>query len=84
MNYKQTQLPGSYFHVYNRAPNNELVFTNTGSYHFFLKLLKGNLEKYEISMISYCLMPNHFHMLVQLNKEFSLSPFIQHTLNSYV
>lgn len=79
-----TQTPGCYFHVYNRAPNNGLVFSDLGSYLYFVKIVKENLEKYDISIISYCLMPNHFHILVRIHKEYSLSPFIRQILNTYV
>lgn len=84
MNSYQSQIQGSYFHVYNRALSGSLIFTDEGSYSYFLRLLKENLNKYELALISYCLMPNHFHLLVQLHKEFSLTLFIRRLLNTYV
>jgi len=59
--------PGKYYHIYNRGNNKEILFRETGNYEYFLRLY----DKY-ISPIAqtyaWCLMPNHFHLLIQVKE----------------
>ena len=55
------------------------------NYLYFLGRMKFYSNKYKIKILSYCLMPNHFHLfLKQTTDEFSISLFISSLLNSYV
>ena len=51
------------YHVYNRGNNRQTIFFMEENYLFFLrkirKLLLPNCE-----LLAYCLMPNHFHLLI--------------------
>ena len=54
------------YHIYNRGNNRQLIFFDDKNYLFFLKKIK----KYIIpncELLAYCLMPNHFHFLIQAN-----------------
>ncbi|CAC9568125.1 hypothetical protein [uncultured Gammaproteobacteria bacterium] len=44
--------------------------------NIFLTLLKTGLEKENIELHAYCLMPNHFHLLIVPRDENSLSKFM--------
>ena len=59
---------GFYYHIYNRGNNYENIFINENDYLHFLK----NYEIY-ISPIAdtfaWCLMKNHFHLLVRIKEE---------------
>ena len=50
------------YHIFNRS--NEQVFFERNNYIFFLRKIKS-LVKTECELLAWCLMPNHFHMLVQ-------------------
>src|SRR5690554_1635491 len=58
----------SYYHIYNHANGNENLFREEKNYSFFL-------QKYELHInpiaetIAWCLMPNHFHLLVKIKSE---------------
>lgn len=58
-------LPNRYYHIYNRGNNREKLFYQPANYAFFLqryfKFCYPVLETY-----AYCLMSNHFHMLVSV------------------
>ena len=54
------------YHIYNRS--NEIVFRNKSNYLFFLKKLRIHILPYA-DILAYCLMPNHFHLLIQVNIE---------------
>ena len=54
-----------YYHFFNRGNNTEIIFTEAENYVYFLKLI----EKYLIpiaDIYSYCLLPNHFHLILRI------------------
>ena len=74
----------TYHHLYNRGANKQLIFFEKTNYTYFLEKLRNYKGKYKIEVLSYCLMPNHFHLFVrQLQNELSISDFISSLLNSY-
>lgn len=61
-------IEGSFYHIYNRGNNRKLIFFQERNYEFFLNKIK----KYVVpnaNLLAWCLMPNHFHLLVQVNQE---------------
>jgi putative transposase len=58
----------SYYHIYNRGINGCLIFENDENKNFFLKQLSKYLLG-KISIFGYCLMNNHFHLVIRLNVE---------------
>jgi len=59
---------GKVYHIFNKAIGSERLFRTETDYHFFLQKLKRFITPYA-KMLSYCLIPNHFHLLVQLKEE---------------
>lgn len=56
------------YHIYNRSIGNELLFRKEKDYYFFLQ----KLERYILpiaDIYAYCLMPNHFHLLIRTRIE---------------
>ncbi len=75
----------TYHHLYNRGANNGIIFFDRESYLYFLKRMKHYKEQYKIEILSYCLMPNHFHLFIkQQTEDLTISHFISALLNSYV
>ncbi len=60
--------PGHFYHVYNRGNNKENIFRTEENYNFFLKLVKKYLLLVT-DIYCYCLMPNHFHLIVKIKEE---------------
>lgn len=58
-------LPGTFYHVYNRGNNKEDIFLSPENYNFFLQRFHRYLGK-KVNLHAYCLMPNHFHLLVEV------------------
>jgi putative transposase len=59
---------GGFYHVYNIGNNRETIFKEDCNYDFFLRRLQfyvGGL----VHIHAYCLMPNHFHLLIEVPLE---------------
>jgi putative transposase len=59
------QYPDAWYHIMNRGRRGEDIFTDKNDYHAFVDLLKELVEDYNIKIAAYCLLPNHYHLLVQ-------------------
>lgn len=88
---------GEYYHVYNRGNEKKNIFLDESDYEFFILKLKQNLFPDEFknhrtppipngsfSMISYCLMPNHFHLLIRQNSNVPITKLLTRVCTSYV
>ena len=83
MPYRKVQfVPGQYYHLYNRGNNYQKIFFAHENYLYFLRLIRKYLRPEDVVIIAYCLMPNHYHLLVYLNSE-NLSKCMQPLLLAY-
>ena len=57
--------PGEYYHIYNRAIGNDIVFFRRSNYSYFLKKYEEKMSPL-VDTLAYCLMPNHFHFIVRV------------------
>jgi len=60
--------PGCTYHIYNRANGNEPLFVSNANYGFFLEKYKQYISPI-VNTFCYCLMPNHFHFLVEVKSQ---------------
>jgi len=89
---------GAFYHVYNRGVNKRLIFLDYYDYRVFLNLLKRYLDEQpscdnrgrqypwlraDVTLLAYCLMPNHFHLLVRQKREQGISRLLQNVSTSY-
>lgn len=58
---------GNIYHVYNRGNNSQPIFFEIENYLFFLKKMRHHLLSH-CNILAWCLMPNHFHWMVQIKK----------------
>lgn len=58
--------PDYYYHIYNRGINRQAIFTCHAHYMKFLNLCAKHLTDF-VDILSYCLIPNHFHFLVYIH-----------------
>lgn len=73
MDIRITPIETDYFyHIYNRGINGEVIFKTERNYQFFLNKLKENLL-IVCDIYAYCLMPNHFHLLVKIKDDKDLN-----------
>ncbi len=57
---------GHMYHIYNHGNNRQKIFFKKENYHFFLGKLKTYILPYT-DILAWCLMPNHFHVMVYIN-----------------
>ena len=76
--------PGRYYHIFNRGAGRGRLFFNPGNYEYLLRLVKRYIARYDVTVIAYCLMPNHYHFLLRQDGETPLSKFINVLFNAYV
>lgn len=72
-----------YFHIYNRGVNRERIFFEERNYEFFLQRIKKYLDHSKLTLLVYCLMPNHFHLLLRQDRPNALSEFMGNLSKSY-
>lgn len=98
-NRKHTFAPGEYYHCYNRGTEKRKVFQDAQDYDYFLKSLTAynsqtvlgklrlhtktdNLES-PVTILSYCLLPNHYHLILKNNVDNGISKFMQRVSGGY-
>lgn len=93
--YKQ-YAAGEYYHIYNRGNAKQDIFLDGQDFGFFLLRLRQGLfpdsehagrgiplPPNSFSLISYCLMPNHFHLLVRQSGEIPTSKLLAKVCTSF-
>lgn len=88
----------SYYHVYARGINKQVIFTDSQDYAVFLNLLKRYLapeptrDKHgreyrhlrgQLELLCFCVLPNHFHFLVYQHEAGNLQAFMRGVMTSY-
>src|SRR3989339_706195 len=96
---KQSFAPGEYYHLYNRGTEKRIIFLDEQDYHHFLFLmyicnttksieLRNIGESFDrgktiVDIGAFCLMPNHFHILVREKIESKTSTYMRKLLTGY-
>jgi putative transposase len=74
---------GLYYHIYNRGARQLTIFRETTNYLFAISKIKEYSQAKRISVIAYCLMPNHYHFLLRQDGEEPAGDLPQFVFNSY-
>jgi len=95
---KKRYIEGGIYHVYNRGVNKECIFTTSKEYAIFIALLRRYLlgedslgrsdkeyknYKSRIKLLAFCLMENHFHLLLKQQDKTAISEFMHNLSVSY-
>jgi putative transposase len=75
---------GQYYHLYDRGVGKGTIFFTPGNYEHCIRLLERYHRRYGATVIAYCLMPNHYHLLVRQESDEALSTFVGTLFNAYV
>lgn len=91
---------GEYYHLYNRGNSKQTIFKDAQDHEHFIYLLNvlntcsrvrlkrstfnETVDDPLVSIGAYCLMPNHFHILITQETEKGISTFMQKVSTAYV
>ena len=75
---------GNYYNAFNRGVNRERIFFSNDNFLYCIRLLKKYVKSMSVTIVAYCLMPNHYHLLLRQDGEISLSKFVNVVFNAYV
>jgi len=67
---------GVVFHVMNRGARRQVLFDESGDYRSFLDVMEEGRARTGIHLFAYCVMPNHFHLLVRPTADRQLGRFM--------
>ncbi len=65
------------YHIITRGNQRQKVFMCEEDYEKYLHIVKKAKKKYRVNIYAYCLMPNHIHMLIEVDPVRSMSKFMQ-------
>ncbi len=68
---------GELYHVINRANARLPIFFQEEDYILFEDILEEVQEKHNLRILAYCLMPNHFHLVLHPREDGDLQKFMQ-------
>ena len=72
---------GAYHHIMSRGLNHEPILAGREGKEYFLRLLREAQKIYRIRLLVYCLMDNHYHLILQ-NSSARLADFMRY-VNGY-
>ena len=67
---------GGIYHIINRGNMQMQVFDDEEDYLYFLELLKSAKKREDVEIHAYCLMPNHFHLMLVPQQEIKGTGYI--------
>lgn len=97
-NVNKVDIAESFYHVYARGGNKQKIFLDTQDYMYFLQLFQRylGLEPAQsktgvpyphyrggVDLVAYCLMQNHFHLLLYQVRESQMRGLMQSVMTSY-
>jgi REP element-mobilizing transposase RayT len=57
--------PNTWHHVMNRGRRGQDLFVDKTDYQQFIDLLQEATDLFNVKVAAYCLLPNHYHLLLQ-------------------
>ena len=67
---------GLVYHALNRANLGLRIFDSDDDYAAFERILEEAVDRYDMRLLSYCVMPNHWHLVVWPREDGDLSLFV--------
>ena len=75
---------GMWYHALNRGNRQQTVFHKAGDYDAFVKAMIDARARLPVDILGYCLMPNHFHLVLRPREDGDLGRWMQWLLTAHV
>ena len=75
--------PGLFHHIMSQGINKEYIFDNDKLKKMYIDLIKEKSEKNNVKLMAYCIMDNHVHMLINVDKIEEMCKFMQQINTAY-
>ena len=76
------QAPNCFYHITSRGDDRKKIFLNETDFRKFLAYLKKAKEKFNFYLYAYCLLDNHYHLLLETSQA-NLSQIMQYLNTAY-
>jgi putative transposase len=76
--------PGCVHHVVNRGNRKKIIFYKPGDYRAFLAVLGEAVNRFGMRVISFCIMRNHWHLVLWPDEDVSISAFMHWLTSTHV
>ena len=73
---------GAYHHIMNRGFDKMPIFADWKDKAIFIEMMKATLKIYKMRVFAFCIMGNHFHIVMQNNNE-RMGDFFRNLLGRY-
>lgn len=80
---KRIDLPFSLYHVFSRTNTGDLAFNDARDEQKFLSYVNKYSDIFSYKVHAWCLMPTHFHLLLESTNRAALSEFMRRLLTAY-
>ncbi len=74
---------GQYYHLYNHSVSEQLLFQDSEDYLKCLSLFKRYYNTKDYSILAYCLMPNHYHILIYQKTDYPIYTYFENIWSKY-
>ena len=79
----RTHIKTTFFHVMKQGINRNFIFDNQTDIRYYIIIMNKLEEEHNISIIAYCIMNNHTHMLIEVENLKELSKYMQRLNTKY-
>ena len=79
----RTDIAGQVYHVLNRANARVQIFDDKKDYQQFEQILEEAIERYDMRLLAYSVMPNHWHLVLYPKQDGDLSGFMSWLTNTH-
>jgi REP element-mobilizing transposase RayT len=80
----RADLGGYCYHALNRGNGRATMFHDHDDYQTFVRLLRDACARLPMRLLSFCLLPNHFHLVLWPQADDQLGPWMQWLLTAHV
>ncbi|KKT92713.1 MAG: hypothetical protein UW94_C0013G0004 [Parcubacteria group bacterium GW2011_GWA2_45_14] len=79
----RTDVGSQVYHVLNRANARVQIFDDSKDYERFEQILEEVVNRYDMRLLSYCVMPNHWHLVLYPKQDGDLSKVMSWLTNTH-